>query len=177
MDLIKQRKFFVTKLWNGRYFNFDETAARQRVIMADQLCGIWFLTLLQQDEVISDEQITTALQTIYDNNVQKFAHGNLGPVNGILENGTVDYSSMQSEEVWTGTAYSLASFMIAKGKWEEGFDTARGIVESCWQRMGFQYQTPEAIYEQKYYRAIGYMRPLAIWAIQHALEIQAAKKQ
>ncbi|EPB70424.1 hypothetical protein ANCCEY_10478, partial [Ancylostoma ceylanicum] len=88
------------------------------------------------------------------------------------EDGSVDISSIQSEEVWTGIGYSLASFMIAKGKRNEGFDTARGMFEKCWNRLGLQYQTPEAIYEEKYYRAIGYMRPLAIWAIQHALEMR-----
>ena len=30
------------------------------------------------------------------------------------------------------------------------------------------YETPEAYYEEKHYRAIGYMRPLSIWAMEMA---------
>ncbi|PIO67389.1 hypothetical protein TELCIR_10868 [Teladorsagia circumcincta] len=95
----------------------------------------------------------------------------MGPVNGIFEDGEVE-PTLPAEEVWTGTAYSVASFMIAKGKHRDGFDTARGIYETSWNRAGLQYQTPEAMYEEKRYRAIGYMRPLAIWAMQHALDIK-----
>uniref|UniRef100_A0A1I7X7X7 DUF608 domain-containing protein n=1 Tax=Heterorhabditis bacteriophora TaxID=37862 RepID=A0A1I7X7X7_HETBA len=112
------------------------------------------------------------------------------------ESGIVDTSSIQSEEVWTGIAYSIASFLISKvtyrsqccsvirpgfldyiitivesgGMIQEGFQTAHGIFESCWNRFGLQYQTPEAIYEKRYYRAIGYMRPLSIWSMQHAIQ-------
>ncbi|PIO73041.1 hypothetical protein TELCIR_05007 [Teladorsagia circumcincta] len=96
----------------------------------------------------------------------------MGPVNGIFEDGEVD-STLSADEVWAGTAYSVGSFMIAKGKQRNGFDTARGIYETCWNRAGLQYQTPEAMYEKKRYRALGYMRPLAIWAMQHALDMKA----
>lgn len=48
----------------------------------------------------------------------------------------------------------------------EGFRTASGIYETCCHEIGLQYQTPEAIYAKDFYRAIGYMRPLAIWAMQ-----------
>ncbi|KAL6741732.1 hypothetical protein Aduo_014959 [Ancylostoma duodenale] len=171
--LVRAKEAFVKKLWNGRYFKFDESSFNEGVIMADQLCGIWFLTMMQQEELLSEKQIMSALKSIYAHNVKEFACGEMGPVNGIFEDGSVDISSIQSEEVWTGIAYSLASFMIAKGKRSEGFDTARGMFEKCWNRLGLQYQTPEAIYEEKYYRAIGYMRPLAVWAIQHALDLRA----
>ncbi|KAK6755400.1 hypothetical protein RB195_014021 [Necator americanus] len=172
--LTRAKQAFINKLWNGRYFKFDESSSNEGVIMADQLCGIWFLTMMQQNEIISGDQVLSALKMIHAYNVQQFASGKMGPVNGIYEDGSVDISSIQSEEVWTGTGYSLASFLIAKGKRKEGFDTARGIFETCWNRVGLQYQTPEAIYEEKYYRAIGYMRPLAIWAIHHALQMQTA---
>ncbi|KHJ78857.1 hypothetical protein OESDEN_21516 [Oesophagostomum dentatum] len=174
--LDRAKEAFEKKLWNGKYFKFDEAPSNNGMIMADQLCGIWALTMLQQDEILSQEQISSTLQFIYNHNVKLFDGGRLGPVNGIFEDGSVDISSLQSEEVWTGTAYSLASFMIAKGKQDEGMNTARGMFESVWHRMGLQYQTPEAIFEEKYYRAIGYMRPLAVWAIQHALEMRNAEK-
>ncbi|PIO67386.1 hypothetical protein TELCIR_10865 [Teladorsagia circumcincta] len=139
--------------------------------MADQLCGVWFQTMMNGEDLISEAQVLSTLETIYSHNVKMFASGNMGPVNGMFKDGEVD-STMQGEEVWTGTAYSVASFMIAKGKQRDGFDTARGIYETCWDRAGLQYQTPEAVYEEKHYRAIGYMRPLAIWAMQHALDMK-----
>ncbi|VDL77694.1 unnamed protein product, partial [Nippostrongylus brasiliensis] len=147
IDLLeKAKQAFEKKLWNGRYFNFDESQSNSGLIMADQLCGIWAQTMTGDDCLLSEAQIMSTLETIYSHNVKMFASGNMGPVNGMHESGKIDLSSIQSEEVWTGTAYSLASFMIAK-----------------------------AVYEKKYYRAIGYMRPLAVWAMQHALEIEASK--
>ncbi|KAK5981075.1 Non-lysosomal glucosylceramidase [Trichostrongylus colubriformis] len=171
--LDKAKTAFVEKLWNGKYFNFDELSSDRGVIMADQLCGVWFQTMVKGNDLISEAQVLSTLETIYSHNVKMFASGNMGPVNGIHEDGEVDDSSFQGEEVWTGTGYGVASFMIAKDQRQQGFDTSRGVFETCWNRAGLQYQTPEAIYEKKYYRAIGYMRPLAIWAMQHALEMKA----
>lgn len=56
-----------------------------------------------------------------------------------------------------------------QGAVQRGFDTAWGCYDGCFNRFGLQYQTPEALYEQRFYRAIGYMRPLSIWAMQWAL--------
>lgn len=36
-------KAYLSKLWNGKYFNFDEGSLSQKTIMADQLCGYWYL--------------------------------------------------------------------------------------------------------------------------------------
>ncbi|VDK47789.1 unnamed protein product [Gongylonema pulchrum] len=52
---------------------------------------------------------------------------------------------------------------------QRGFETAWGCYDACYNRFGLQFQTPEALYEKRYYRAIGYMRPLSIWAIQWTL--------
>ncbi|VDM98489.1 unnamed protein product [Thelazia callipaeda] len=85
--------------------------------------------------------------------------------------GEVDQSCIQSEEIWGGTTYALASFYILMNQRRQGFETAQGWYQSCWEKFGLQYQTPEAITD-RYYRAIGYMRPLAIWAMQWALEMK-----
>ena len=44
-----------------------------------------------------------------------------------MRDGGVDRSTVQSEEVWTGVTYALASTMIMEGLVEEGFKTAEGI--------------------------------------------------
>lgn len=38
------------------------------------------------------------------------------------------------------------------------------------EQFGMIFETPEALYAQKSYRSIGYMRPLSIWSMQIAWE-------
>lgn len=52
---------------------------------------------------------------------------------------------------------------------DEGFHTAKGVYETVYNKIGMAFETPEALYESKYVRSVGYMRPLSIWAIQKAL--------
>lgn len=53
---------------------------------------------------------------------------------------------------------------------EEGFKTAGGMYQSMRDSFGLAFDTPEALYAKKYYRSIGYMRPLSIWSMQIAIE-------
>ena len=53
---------------------------------------------------------------------------------------------------------------------KEGLHTAEGIYRTVYERIGQGFETPEALYPDKHYRAVGYMRPLSIWAIQRAWE-------
>ena len=82
--------------------------------------------------------------------------------------GSVDDSTEQSAESWTGTTYGLAAFMIGRGLTEEGWRTAHGAYAVTYGR-GLWFRTPEAYLEDGQYRAAMYLRPLAIWAIEHAL--------
>lgn len=69
-------------------------------------------------KVYPKENVRAALKTIYDNNVKNVCDGNLGAVNGYVLNsnpdkpGHIDYTTIQSEEVWTGVTYALASTML-----------------------------------------------------------------
>lgn len=53
-----------------------------------------------------------ALRKIYEYNVLKFQNGEMGAVNGMTPSGQIDRFTLQSEEVWTGVVYALASLMI-----------------------------------------------------------------
>ena len=53
---------------------------------------------------------------------------------------------------------------------EEGFRTASGIYNTCFERLGMGFQTPEAFVANGNFRSLAYMRPLSIWAMQWALE-------
>ncbi|CAD6199979.1 unnamed protein product [Caenorhabditis auriculariae] len=161
---------FIDKLWNGSCFSFDEDPKNADVVMADQLAGFWALALSREQFPIEKEMLISSLKTIYETNVMSYQNGQLGAVNGKKTSGNVDSSSIQSEEVWTGIVYSVSSMMVEMHLLDEAFETSHGLHNSLWNRYPLQYQTPEAITSFGMYRAIGYMRPLSIWAIQHSLE-------
>ncbi|XP_072378819.1 non-lysosomal glucosylceramidase [Diabrotica undecimpunctata] len=170
--LNKAKPAFEKKLWNGKYYNFDCSESQSKSVMADQLCGHWYLGCsgLKTYDVFPEDNVKTALKTIYKNNVQLFCDGNMGAVNGTID-GKVDESSVQSVEVWTGVTYALAATMILEGMVEEGFKTAGGMYNSMTKKFGMAFDTPEALYDKKYIRAVAYMRPLSIWSMQTAWEM------
>ncbi|XP_050440390.1 non-lysosomal glucosylceramidase isoform X2 [Adelges cooleyi] len=166
--LIKAKESFNKVLWNGDYYNFDSSGQpHSKSIMADQLCGQWYLKCCGvEEEVFPTDQVIKALSTIYKMNVQGFNGGTMGAVNGMMPDGNVDTYSLQSEEVWTGVTYALSALMISHGLREEGFNTAKGIYNTVYNSIGMAYETPEAFYSKKAYRSVGYMRPLSIWSMQ-----------
>lgn len=169
--LDKGKASFEKKLWNGKYYDFDET---QKVIMADQLCGQWYLRACgYQYSVFPKENVKSALKTIYDNNVLKFGGGLMGAVNGYIpavgnRPGHVDQSCIQSKESWTGVTYGLSALMIYEGMMDEAMKTAGGLYNTLSGELGMNFETPEAVYENGKYRSQGYMRPLSIWGMHHA---------
>ena len=54
----------------------------------------------------------SVLKMLYEYNVQRFNNGEMGAVNGMNPNGTIDRYTMQSEEMWVGVTYGLAATMI-----------------------------------------------------------------
>ncbi|XP_045483135.1 non-lysosomal glucosylceramidase [Harmonia axyridis] len=165
-DLLEKGKnSFDNKLWNGIYYNFDCSEDEKKSIMADQLCGHWYLRSSGFNyEVFPEENVRSSLKTIYANNVQSFCNGNMGAVNGFIH-GDQDHFTIQSLEVWPGVTYSLASTMIFEGMIAEGFKTAEGMYNAMTDMFGLAFDYPEAIYAHKNYRSIGYMRPLSIWSM------------
>ncbi|XP_065764445.1 non-lysosomal glucosylceramidase isoform X2 [Muntiacus reevesi] len=168
-------------LWNGRYYNYDCSSQPQSYsIMSDQCAGQWFLRasgLGEGDsEVFPTQQVVRALQTIFEFNVQAFAGGVMGAVNGMRPHGVPDTSSVQSDEVWVGVVYGLAATMIQEGLTWEGFRTAEGCYRTVWERLGLAFQTPEAYCQRRVFRSLAYMRPLSIWAMQLALQQQQHRK-
>ena len=45
-----------------------------------------------------------------------------------------------------------------------------GIYSTGYEEIGYHFMTPEAWDGEGMHRALGYMRPLSIWAMQHAWE-------
>jgi len=167
----RARASYEAKLWRGDRYAFD---GRSDSVMADQLVGQWYADATGLGDLLEPERVLATLRTIHRLNVRGFGGGRMGPVNGMCPDGRVDRSSEQSQEVWIGTAYALAAFMIGRGLVEEGWETARGVAEVTYER-GLWFRTPEAYDEDANFRASIYLRPLAIWAIEEALERQAGR--
>ncbi len=159
------------RLWNGEYYEYDGSDNRQHdSIMADAMAGHWFARSAGLSPVLQPERVRSMLETIYKKNVMGIEKGSIGAMNGVRPDGRIDRTSLQSQEVWTGTTYALAACMIQEGMIREAFKTAWGIYHMTYEKMGYWFQTPEAWKVDGNYRAIAYMRPLAIWAMQFAWE-------
>ncbi|KRX23116.1 AP-1 complex subunit gamma-1 [Trichinella nelsoni] len=171
-----QKKSLISEqcwMMRGTYYQFDQQSCNSSTVMADQLCGYAYLKICGlQTDILPLDNVKKVLETIYNLNVCSFGNGTLGAVNGMLYSGEKDTSSLQADEAWTGVTYFLSAHMISEGFVEQGFSTASGIYKSCFESFGMHYQTPEALYEKKWFRAVGYMRPLSIWAIQWYLDVR-----
>jgi non-lysosomal glucosylceramidase len=162
-------KAYEEKLWNGNYYDYDSSHSQHHdSIMADQLAGHGFLRMAGLPGVQPAAHVRSALRTIYARNVLGVQGGAVGALNGIRPDGSIDHSSMQAHEIWAGTTYSLAALMIHEGMPAEAFQTARGIYHMTYEEKGYWYSTPEAWTLKGDFRSLTYMRPLAIWAMQHA---------
>ena len=160
---------FDVRLWRDGHYAYDDGhGPSSDSIMADQLAGQWYADATGLGDLLPRDRVETALRTIHAMNVLGYQGGRMGAVNGMRPDGTVDGSSEQSAEVWVGTAYALAAFMIGRGLVEEGWETARGVAAVTYER-GLWYRTPEAYDADGNFRAAIYLRPLAIWAIEEAL--------
>jgi non-lysosomal glucosylceramidase len=173
--LKESRQAFKDVLWNGSYYKFDSSnSIYHDSIMADQLAGQWYAEACGLDPIADVTDIESALRTIYTYNVMGFQDGSMGAVNGMRPDKTVDASCDQSQEVWTGTTYALAALMLHMGMEEQAWKTAWGVYNVVYNR-GYWFRTPEAYLKNGDYRAAIYMRPLSIWAIEHAYKNKKMK--
>ncbi len=157
---------YVKKLWNGVYFNYDVGSPYKSDIMAEQLAGQWYANLTGLGDLVPAAMRKSALQHVYDYNVMKFSHGDMGALNGIGANGELLHENEQVEEVWIGTTFSVASHMLSEGMRDQAFKTAEGVNNIVWRDRGYFFRTPEAYDARGLYRASMYMRPGAIWSME-----------
>lgn len=162
----KGQASYIAKLWNGSYFRYDTESEYKDNIQADQLAGQWYADMTGLGDIVPRDMRAKALKSIYDNNVMKFAKGEMGAVNGIAADGTIITTNEQVQEVWTGTTLGLAGFMLGEGMKEEAFHTAWGIYHVSYETKGYWFRTPEAWDITGNYRASMYMRPASIWSME-----------
>ncbi|MEA2622399.1 MAG: non-lysosomal glucosylceramidase, partial [Chloroflexota bacterium] len=157
------------RLWTGTYLRYDGSAsAHSDSVMAGQLTGAWWADATGLPAFLGSEEVELALRTIVRHNVRGFAGGDMGAVNGMRPDGSVDGTSEQSQEVWPGVVYSLCALLLHRGLDAEAWETAGGAVRTTYER-GYWFRTPEAWDAAGNFRASLYMRPLSIWAMEHAL--------
>lgn len=167
---LKQAKpTYQEKLWNGHYYRLDSQSGSE-VVMADQLCGQFYARLLGLPDIVAEECILSTLETIYESCFLKFNNGELGAANGVMIDGSPENpTATHPLEVWTGINFGLAAFMVQMGMKEKAFKLAEAVIQQIYEN-GLQFRTPEAITAAGTFRASHYLRPMAIWAIYHALK-------
>lgn len=162
----KARQTYIEKLWNGEYFRYDTQSDYRDSIQADQLAGQWYATMTGLGDLVPREMQISSLKKIFAFNVEKFADGKMGAVNGIAPDGSLIHTNEQVQEVWTGTTFGLAALMFSEGMKDEAFRTAFGIYHITYETKGYWFRTPEAWDITGNYRASMYMRPAAIWGME-----------
>jgi pimeloyl-ACP methyl ester carboxylesterase len=85
----------------------------------------------------------------------------------------VDSAGRSAQEVWPDVTYALAAAMLQRGLTEQAWTTAWGVYNVTYNN-GFWFRTPAAYRSDRSFRASMAMRPLGIWAIEHALQARQA---
>ncbi|VDD80193.1 unnamed protein product [Mesocestoides corti] len=122
--------------------------------------------------ILPGDSVSIVINSIVKSNWQSVCKGKMGAINGIYQNLEVVTTNIESQEFWVGINYCLASLLILEGMPIDGFDLCGACFNTVYEDLGLQYQTPEAYTREKHYRAPGYMRPLAIWSIQQAVDLR-----
>jgi non-lysosomal glucosylceramidase len=167
----KAQQVYEKMLWNGEFYDYDASGSKHHnSIMADQLAGHWYSLACGLGGVVPEGHARSALKKVFEFNVKGFKNGRLGAMNGMRPNGDLDRTGMQSMEIWTGTTFAVAAAMMQAGLNQQAWETARGIYNMVYEDYGLWFQTPEALSAYESVRAISYMRPLAVWAIQWEID-------
>ncbi|BAC90401.1 gll2460 [Gloeobacter violaceus PCC 7421] len=162
-------------LWNGRYYRIDSQSKNSEAIMADQLCGEYYAQVCNLADIVPEPQARSALETVYQTCFVKFYGGRFGCANGTNADGSFIGDTEHPSEVWTGINFGLAAFMIRNGMRREGMAIAEAVVANVYGG-GLQFRTPEALTPARTFRACMYLRPMAIWAMQHSLSALKSSK-
>ena len=189
---IRQGKIvYQNKLWTGSFYRLD-AESNSDVVMADQLCGQFCARLMGLPDIVDEEYIDTALDTIYDACFIKFneyaaSHATpqnqkfegaqtglfsaarqgiaIGAANGVKPDGSPQNPDDTHQlEVWTGINFGLAAFLAQMGKRDQAMAITEAVVRQIYDH-GLQFRTPEAITAVGTFRACHYLRPMAIWGL------------
>ena len=159
---------YIKKLWNGEYFLYDTESEYRNNIQAEQLAGQWYANMTGLGNLVPPEMQRKALKKVFDFNVMKFSHGEMGAVSGMTADGSIirKNDNQQVGEVWSGATFSVAALMLSDGMKDEAYRTAWGVYHVVYESKGYWFRTPEAYDITGNFRASMYMRPAGIWAME-----------
>jgi non-lysosomal glucosylceramidase len=162
---LKGQKTYITDLWNGEYFRYDTGSDSKDDIQTDQLAGQWYANLTGLGDIVPHAMQVSAAKKIFDFNVVKFGHGEMGAVNGMTPDGAI-VDNAEAKEVWVGTTAGYAGLLMSEGMKDEAWKTTWGLYHVIYEDKGYWFRTPEAWDVTGNFRAGMYMRPMAIWALE-----------
>ncbi len=162
---LKGQKTYIADLWNGEYFRYDTGSDSKNDIQADQLAGQWYANLTGLGDIVPRSMQIAAAKKIFNFNVMKFGHGDMGAANGMTPDGAI-VDNPEAKEVWVGTTAGYAGLLMSLGMKDEAWKTAWGLYHVIYEDKGYWYRTPEAWDITGNFRAGMYMRPMAIWALE-----------
>lgn len=128
--LAKASKSFVSRLWNGEYFNLwvSENGVDE-CCMSDQLSGEWYTGMMGLGHAVPIDHIRKALRSVYAHNFN-FEGGLL---NATYPEGKKKHfrthQNLQAAGNWTGIEYANAALMIEMGMIDEGLEVIRSVHE------------------------------------------------
>ena len=162
---------FESKLWNGSYYNIDTGSSSTSRIMSDQICGQWYSKAIGLGDILDKSHVASALNVIYQNNFKKFDSGQHGVVNVMTSSGTVDNTSIQTREMWVGTAWGVTACMVQEGLTSQASEIGNSLYNTIYQNNQLYFRTPEAWQSGvSSIRAYYYMRANAVWAVKYAYD-------
>jgi uncharacterized protein (DUF608 family) len=121
---------FVSRLWNGEYFNlWVSDTGQDECCMSDQLSGEWYTGLMGLGHSVPTDKIRAALEAV---NLHNF-----DPEHGLL-NATYPkgrkmrfktHQNLQAAANWSGIEYANAALMIDQGMVEQGLEVMRTVYD------------------------------------------------
>ncbi len=116
----KGSKSFDQKLWTGEYYRLYNDTTGKRIsntLLTNALCGQWFAACNGLPDLVSRDQLTKHIQSVFKLNV---AATPFGAVNGVGPDGKVDESFKDHSSVITiGEVWCFCAMAAASGMKEE----------------------------------------------------------
>ena len=165
--LAKAKSRAEERLWNGRYFRLwnDEGGrhgGKDEGCLTDQLVGVWAAHPLGLGPLLPRDEVRTALKSILDLSYRRgFGLRNCSwPGDATWHDVPADIWVDQANTCWSGVELAFASLLVYEGLVEEGLAVLK-TVDDRYRRAGRYFDHQEF--------GGHYFRPMAAWAMLHAL--------
>lgn len=162
-------QYAIETLWNGSYYNTNDTGKYNAATMTDALLGIFMARKAGLGDLIPKEHAVSHLKSIYRNNLIAYSDGKFGPLL-VAEEGRQRYEgdggeAIQVNEVIVGSAWIYTAMLYEYELHKEADYLAANLSDMIYNGTGIQFRTPAAWDNDGHFRAPLNMRPLAVWML------------